>query len=194
MIPFRVKNSCTSGRTVQKAAGLDELRPLFSGIILFWLLAISLPCPLRADTLRHNEKDIVYTGYVTSRISEGRNQVVTVENGVLELNLAEYTVEWNEQGRNRFISVLPVTDAIELEIETAAFEKALLEEADKGPLYILIEVDSPADGWILPSVVCRDFGTENLQNRRFCQGRPIRRRVFGGGGGFAGVRPNLYGS
>jgi ATP-dependent protease ClpP protease subunit len=149
MIPFRVINGRTSDSNDLR--GIESHRPILrvlagragfrcSVALLFWQPGST------AQFWRHASsqgKRYVYTGYVTSRISEGRNQVVTVENGVLELNLAEYTVEWNEQGRNRFISVLPVTDAIELEIETAAFEKALLEEADKGPLYILIEVDSP---------------------------------------------------
>jgi ATP-dependent protease ClpP protease subunit len=107
------------------------------------LLAVALSGPVFADTFRHKQKDLVYTGYATSRLNEGKTEVVTVENGIVALNLAEYNIEWNEQGRNQFVSILPLSDSIRYEIETSAFEKALTEEADKGPLYIVIEIDSP---------------------------------------------------
>jgi len=107
------------------------------------LAALAFGSSVNADTFRHKQKDLVYTGYATSRLSEGKTEVVTSDGSTVALNLAEYDIEWNEQGRGRFVSILPVQDAIEHEIETAAFEKALIEEADKGPLYVVIEIDSP---------------------------------------------------
>jgi ATP-dependent protease ClpP protease subunit len=118
------------------------------------LSALAMSGSVFADTFRHKQKDLVYTGYATSRLTEGKTEVVTVDNGIIALNLAEYNIEWNEQGRSRSVSILPVNDAIEYEIETSAFEKALTEEADKGPLYIVIEVDSPGGRVDLAKRLC----------------------------------------
>lgn len=116
---------------------------MFKSMSTLVLWAAVLSGSVFADTFRHKQKDLIYTGYATSRLSEGKTEVVTVDNGTVFLNLAEYDIEWNEQGRNRFVPILPVSDAIQYEIETSAFEKALIEEADKGPLYIVLEIDSP---------------------------------------------------
>ena len=96
-----------------------------------------------ADTFTHKTKDIIYHGYATGAIKEGKNIVMTQENGELAITLADYEVEFDKTGRNNSISLLHVTGAIESEIVTDAFVKALKEEAQKGPLLILIEIDSP---------------------------------------------------
>ena len=96
-----------------------------------------------ADTFSHKTKDITYHGYVTQSLKDGKNVVITQEKGELPLNLADYEIEFNKTGRNNFISLMHVFGAIESEIVTDAFVKALKEEANKGPLLILIEVDSP---------------------------------------------------
>ncbi|MCE5186160.1 MAG: hypothetical protein LLF76_08565 [Planctomycetaceae bacterium] len=96
-----------------------------------------------ADTFRHKTSGAVYTGYACGKDVDGKNLVITADKGQFQLNLSEYDIEWNQQGRNRVISVLPITEGIENEIETSAFEAAIAEEADKGPLYIMIEMDSP---------------------------------------------------
>lgn len=97
-----------------------------------------------ADTFSHKQKDIVYHGYATSDIKDsGKTVVITQENGPVELNLAAYDLEYNRTGRNPIIPVLAIKDVIELEHATKAFEDAIVEEADKGPLMILIEIDTP---------------------------------------------------
>jgi len=96
-----------------------------------------------ADMFTHKTKDITYHGYATQALKDGKNVVMTQEKGELALNLADYEIEFDKTGRNNFISLLQVIGAIESEIVTEAFANALKEEADKGPLLILIEVDSP---------------------------------------------------
>ena len=95
------------------------------------------------DTFTHKQKDIVYHGYATSELVSGKNRVITQEKGPIELNLASYKIEYNSQGRNNFVSLLSIDDVIELEHATKAFEEAIVEEADKGPQFILIEIDTP---------------------------------------------------
>ena len=96
-----------------------------------------------ADTFTHKQKDIVYHGYATSQLKNGKNIVVTQEKGPIELNLASYDTEYNREGRNNFVALLSINDVIALEHATQAFEEAIVEEADKGPQLILIEIDTP---------------------------------------------------
>lgn len=118
------------------------------------LCILMAAAPLSADTFRHKSNGLVHTGYVLSTQVNGHHQIMTPDKGPVELNLAEYNIEWNEQGRKRVLSVIPVNGLIGYEIETAAFEKSIVEEADKGPLYIVIEIDSPGGRVDLAKRVC----------------------------------------
>lgn len=110
-------------------------------ILVLFVFVVGSLCG--ADTFKHKKKDLIYHGYATSTMKSGKNVVMTQEKGALELNLAGYDVEFNSTGRNSFISVLSIDDVIALEHATKAFEEAIVEEADKGPLMILIEIDTP---------------------------------------------------
>ncbi len=116
------------------------------GIRLLWAFsAVTLVFQglCQADTFTHKSNNTVYHGYATEELRDGENVVMTQEKGELTLNLPEYTVEFNKTSRNNFVSLLYVVGPIESEIVTDAFVKALKEEANKGPLLILIEIDSP---------------------------------------------------
>lgn len=124
----------------------DYLRVL----ILFVIVSNTLV----ADTFRHKDKETVYTGYATQKTNNGLNIVVTREQGTVELNLAEYDIDFNTQGRRAYIAVLSIDDEIAYDYETQAFEKAITEEADKGPLLILIELDTPGGRVDLAKRIC----------------------------------------
>ena len=96
-----------------------------------------------ADTFTHKTKDVVYHGFMMQAVKDGKNIIQTQEKGPVEVNAAEYDVVYDTTGRNNFVSALSIIDAIETDYETQAFEEAIAEEADKGPLFILIEIDSP---------------------------------------------------
>jgi membrane-bound ClpP family serine protease len=120
--------------------------------VLLWVAIIS--SAVVADTFRNKEKNLVYTGYATQEINNGFNVVVTKEQGALELNLAEYNIDFNDQGRNSFIPVLSIDGDITYEYATQAFETAIVEEADKGPLLIVIELDTPGGRVDLAKRIC----------------------------------------
>ncbi|MBN1126330.1 MAG: hypothetical protein JXA82_15090 [Sedimentisphaerales bacterium] len=96
-----------------------------------------------ADTFIHRRNRQVLHGYATSRILGEKTTIQTTEKGPIQVNLAEYEVRPDTQGRNNHVAVLSIPDSIDLEFEVAAFEKAIVTEADKGPLFILIEIDTP---------------------------------------------------
>lgn len=113
-------------------------RTLLPVIVISFLSAAG-----NADTIKHKTSDQIYHGYTTQITADGKTTVFTAEAGKIELNLADYTITLNAEGRNRFVSVISIEGEIEYEIVTEAFEKTIIEESNKGPLCIIIEIDSP---------------------------------------------------
>jgi ATP-dependent protease ClpP protease subunit len=110
-------------------------------MMLIGVVCLTANCP--ADTFNKKSDGQTYHGYAMQDAADGKTTVMTTEAGKIELNLPDYTVTPNAEGRSRTVSVLTINDAIEYEIVTAAFEKALVEESNKGPLCIILEVDCP---------------------------------------------------
>ena len=130
-----------------------------------WIVILVLMAGVcRADTFTHTQKDLVYHGYATSETQSGKTVVMTTENGPVELNLAHYNIDYNATGRNPIISVLSIDGPIALEHATVAFEKAITEEADKGPLLILIELDTPGGRVDLCKRLC-----SAITSTRYCK-------------------------
>lgn len=129
--------------------------------IIFFMGFISFTT---ADTFKHKSKDLVYHGYATGKMNNGMNVVVTKEKGPVEINLAEYEIEFNSTGRNHFVSLLTINGIIELEHETKIFEQAIVEEAGKGPLLILIEIDTPGGRVDLAERICAA-----IHKMKYCQ-------------------------
>lgn len=132
-------------------------------VLLLWVFAVPVCSTAAADTFTHKTKDVVYHGYSKQALKNGKNVIITRENGPVEINSAEYDVEYNAEGRNNFVSQLTVIDEIATEFETKAFEKAIVEEADKGPLFILIEIDTPGGSVSLCKRLCAA-----ISSLRFC--------------------------
>lgn len=141
---------------------------LILGVFFSYDLAV------QADTFTHAETGKIYHGYATQTENNGKTMVKTQQEGLIELNLAEYTITPDRQGRNNILSVLTVKDVIQYELETAAFEKALIEESNKGPLFILIEIDSPGGRIDLARRMCSAIAnTRNCQTVAFIDGGPV---------------------
>lgn len=119
---------------------------------------------LAADTFRHlTQQDILYHGYVIAADENGTAEIQTQERGVLKINLSDFDVRINPEGRNRLVPVLSISDEIAYEIETSAFEEALRKEARRGPLFILIEIDTPGGRVSLTERLCA-----SISGLRFC--------------------------
>lgn len=133
------------------------------------LLVFSLACP--ADTFTHRKSGEVLHGYATSQVKDNRTAVHTRQKGVVELNLAEWKVAADREGRNNKVIVLTLDDAIMFEIETAALEKAIVEVADEGPLFVLLEIDTPGGRIDFAQRICAAIaGARNCQVVGFVRG------------------------
>ncbi|HUT31619.1 MAG TPA: hypothetical protein VMX13_17655 [Sedimentisphaerales bacterium] len=95
------------------------------------------------DTFTNQQTKEVLHGYATSAAVDGNTVVHTQEKGVVGLNLSEWRITADRLGRNNKVIVLTIDDKIMLEIETDALVEAIVRSADAGPLFILLEIDTP---------------------------------------------------
>jgi len=128
-------------------------------------------CP--ADTFTNRQTNETFHGYITSRLpgsaqsarqddssqkaaetEDGPTSVFTQEKGLLKLNPKEWEIKRDNLGRNNKVIVVPVDDVILYEIETDAFEKAIAESSQEGPLFILVEIDTPGGRVDLAQRMC----------------------------------------
>lgn len=126
-----------------------------------------------ADTFTNRQTNETLHGYITSRLpssaqstrqddgspktaeaEDGPTSVFTQEKGLLKLNPKEWEIKRDNLGRNNKVIVVPVDDAILYEIETDAFEKAIAESSQEGPLFILVEIDTPGGRVDLAQRMC----------------------------------------
>ncbi len=94
------------------------------------------------DTFTHQDTKETFDGYATSVKIGNKTKVVTPD-GEKAVDMMDYEVEYNYKGRNPVIPVLSIPDAIMIQMEIRAFNEELQKEADKGPYFILIKIDSP---------------------------------------------------
>lgn len=108
----------------------------------FSLIIIVIPVSIAAaDTFVGDQN--LYHGFITGNQHDGLSEVNTVEKGLISLNLNNFKITRNRIGRSNTVALLTIPGPIELGMETNAFEKAIKTAASKGPLFILIEIDSP---------------------------------------------------
>jgi len=107
-----------------------------------------------ADTFTNRETKDVLHGYATSKTVDGNTIVHTQQRGVAALNLANWQRTTDRLGRNNKVTVLTIDDKIMLEIQTDALVDAIGRSADAGPLFILLEIDTPGGRVDLARRVC----------------------------------------
>jgi hypothetical protein len=158
-----------------------------------WILAFVLTVGITlGDTLIPKSGGLTLHGYLTSQTEGPKTVVITQEQDRLSVNLTDYKIQPDSHGRQPHVALISIPGQIELEAETAAFEKAVVEEADRGPLCIIIEIDSPGGRVDLVKRMC-----SALSSVKYC---PTVAYVRGGkhGGAYSGgavvamACPKLY--
>ena len=146
-----------------------------------WILAFVLTVSTTvADTFIPKSGGTALHGYLTSHTDGQNTVVITQEQGQLSVNLSDYKIQPDSRGRQPHIGLISLPGEIELETETTAFEKAVVEEADCGPLCLIIEIDSPGGRVDLVKRMC-----SALSSVKYC---PTVAYVRGGkhGGAYSG--------
>ncbi|MHC4482260.1 MAG: hypothetical protein ACYSW4_01790 [Planctomycetota bacterium] len=96
-----------------------------------------------ADTFVNRQTNELLHGYATTQTEDDKSIVHTVEKGVVKLNLAQWQITADRLGRNNKVIVLTLDNRIMLEIGTDALVKAIAGASDEGPLFVLVEIDTP---------------------------------------------------
>jgi membrane-bound ClpP family serine protease len=119
------------------------------------LTCLLLAVPSVGDTFTHRKTGEVFQGYTTQEKRGNKTLVRIGDKQAPEyLDLADYDVELNPSGRRNQVIILPIKTEVELECETEAFEKAIEIASNQGPLFILIEIDTPGGRVDLMKRIC----------------------------------------
>ena len=141
-------------------------------IVVFWVLTLFF-CVFdcSADTFTHKQSGEVLHGYATSREVRGETIVHTAEKGIQRLALGDYQVKYDCQGRQNKVVVLGVNNAVELEVEAEAIAKAIVNASNKGPLFIILQLDaSGGEPSVIKRVCAAITGTRNCPVYAFVGG------------------------
>jgi len=141
---------------------------VFSFILLLWAGLC------RADTFTHLKTGETFDGYATN-IRKGQRTLVRVSAGKANrpryVDLGDYDVQWNFQGRKEQLVVLPVTETIAVSGEVEAFEREIDLAANRGPLLIIVEIDVPGGRAGLARRMCNAItATGNCRTVAFISG------------------------
>ncbi len=109
----------------------------------FVFIALLFSTVSLADTFKNTKTDDVLHGYLTSKVVSGKTEAVTQEKGIVMINTMKWEVTADRKGRNNKVIVIVYEGPMVRQIETDALKKALVESADAGPLFILLELDTP---------------------------------------------------
>ncbi len=96
-----------------------------------------------ADTFIHRRTGESFNGYAVQRKRANLTQVRTEKKKPQYLDLGNYRIRYNYLGRKNKVVTFFIKDSIDLIAETEAFEKAIVTASNQGPLFILIEIDTP---------------------------------------------------
>lgn len=120
--------------------------------VILTVFAFSFSC--FADTFVNKTTGKTFNGYVV-QYKRGDTTQVRVENSQpVYLDLKEYKIQRNYLGRKNKVFTFLVNESIDLESETAAIEKGIAMAANQGPLFILIEIDTPGGRIDLAQRIC----------------------------------------
>lgn len=95
-----------------------------------------------ADSFTHNITGQVLHGYRTGQKADRLAVVYTVQQGLIRLDLSEWTVSVNHLGRKRQVVVIGFDGPLELQVVSEALHRAISESSELGPVLILLEIDS----------------------------------------------------
>ena len=109
----------------------------------FVFIALLFSTVSLADTFKNTKTDDVLHGYLTSKVVSGKTEAVTQEKGIVMINTMKWELTADRKGRNNKVIVIVYEGPMVRQIETDALKKALVESADAGPLFILLELDTP---------------------------------------------------
>lgn len=118
------------------------------------LIALLFLSDCLADTFTDRLTGESFNGHATSEKRGSKTQVRIDGKSPQYLNPADYEIRRNALGRKNSVYVFAIKGPIELVCETEAFEEAIGLAVNQGPLFILIEIDTPGGRADLAGRIC----------------------------------------
>jgi len=107
------------------------------------------------DTFTHRQTGKSFNGYATQITRQNKTQVrIEYKKSPQYVDLGDYEIHYNRLGRKNKVFTFSINDSVDLICEAEAFETAILLAADQGPLFILIEIDTPGGRIDLAKRIC----------------------------------------
>ncbi len=107
-----------------------------------------------ADTFINNKTGESFNGFAAEK-KRGATTLVRREGGGTEyIDLRDYEIQRNQLGRNSEVYSFSIENPVDITAEVTAFEKELIVAANRGPRFILIEIDSPGGRKELVKRIC----------------------------------------
>ncbi|MHC4159328.1 MAG: hypothetical protein ACYSSO_09650 [Planctomycetota bacterium] len=155
----------------EEKLGLNRTTKLLKPILSASVVTLAFLSVCFADTFTHRQTGEILHGYATSRIIDNQTVVRTKEKSMVKLNLAEWQIAADREGRNNKVIVFTLDGNIAFQMETEALEQAMVKAADEGPLFILLEIDTPGGRKDLAQRICAAITqTKNCQVIAFVKG------------------------
>jgi len=115
--------------------------------IAFSLIAFSLFVGLTAaDTFKHRQSGEQFDGFATQKSMRGKTRVYSEQKkGFETVDLADYEITYNSKGRHKNVVLFPITQQQVMLSKTVSqkLAKLITEASNKGPLFIILQIDSP---------------------------------------------------
>jgi membrane-bound ClpP family serine protease len=106
-------------------------------------MVVFLPVCLFADTVTNKNTGEILHGYITSSTDANGLAAYSVERGVVSLARGIWDVKPDRLGRNNRVVIITLEGQLSLQMVAEAFDEAVAAAADAGPLFIVIEINSP---------------------------------------------------
>jgi membrane-bound ClpP family serine protease len=112
-------------------------------ILIAVIFCISLS---QADTFKHRSSGEEFDGFATQKSMRGKTRVYSEQKkGFETIDLTDYEITYNHKGRRNNAVVIPITQQQVLLSQAVSLKLATIiaEASNKGPLFIVIQIDSP---------------------------------------------------
>lgn len=126
------------GRFVKRSRGLQIVAVVIIGFL------VTGDC--LGDTFKHRESGEIFHGFATQKVIRNETRVYVAEEKKFKpLNLNDYDVTVDGQGRRDNVIVIPLhlAETLISKVVTTNISKTISDASNKGPQFILIEIDLP---------------------------------------------------
>ncbi len=107
------------------------------------LLVLIISSYSSCDTFTNKTTGQNLHGYLTSEIEDGNSIIYTVEKGRFSIKPVEWDITTDRIGRKLKVIIIGLEGELSLQIMVESLESAISRAADDGPLFVVLEMNSP---------------------------------------------------